>query len=101
MKVLILANNDVGLYKFRKELIAEILKNNEVYISLPYGKFVDCLIEMGCIFIETEVDRRGMNPIKDLKLLRKYKKICKSLSPDYVITYTIKPNIYGGLVCRK
>ncbi len=101
MKVLILANNDVGLYKFRKELISELLKKNEVYISLPYGKFVDSLIEMGCKFIETKVDRRGMNPIKDLKLLKKYKRICKDLSPDYVITYTIKPNVYGGLVCRK
>ena len=101
MKVLILANNDVGLYKFRKELIAELLKKNEVYISLPYGKFVDSLIEMGCKFIETKVDRRGMNPIKDLKLLKKYKRICKDLSPDYVITYTIKPNVYGGLACRK
>ena len=36
-KILILANNDVGLYKFRKELVLELLKDNEVYISLPYG----------------------------------------------------------------
>ena len=34
-KILILANNDVGLYKFRKEIIEELLKENEVYISLP------------------------------------------------------------------
>ena len=32
-KILILANNDVGLYKFRKELLLELLKDNEVYIS--------------------------------------------------------------------
>ena len=31
-KVLILANFDLGLYKFRKELITELLKDNEVYI---------------------------------------------------------------------
>ena len=36
MKVMILANNDVGLYKFRKELLTELLKDNEVFISLPY-----------------------------------------------------------------
>ena len=40
-KVLILANNDVGLYKFRKELIQELSnEGNEIYISLPYGKLV-------------------------------------------------------------
>ena len=49
-KILILANNDVGLYKFRKELVLELLKDNEVYISLPYGGFVDLLIKMGCKF---------------------------------------------------
>ena len=27
MRILILTNNDVGLYKFRKELIEELLKN--------------------------------------------------------------------------
>ena len=37
MKILILANNDVGLYQFRRELIEELLKKNEVMIALPYG----------------------------------------------------------------
>ncbi len=50
-KILILANNDVGLYQFRKELIEDILKINEVVISLPYGELVDQLKEMGCQFI--------------------------------------------------
>lgn len=51
MKVLILANNDVGLYKFRKELISELLHPGsfledrtaepcEVFISLPNGDLV-------------------------------------------------------------
>lgn len=99
-KILILANNDVGLYKFRKELIQELLKDNDVYISLPYGKLVDPLIQMGCRFIDTPVDRRGINPITDLKLLRRYRKIIKDVKPDLVITYTIKPNIYGSLIAR-
>ena len=33
-KVLILANNDVGLYKFRKELVEELLKKYTVYIYI-------------------------------------------------------------------
>ena len=41
MRVLICANNDIGLYRFRKELIQELLKSNEVYISLPYGDLVE------------------------------------------------------------
>lgn len=100
MKILILANNDVGLYQFRKELIAELLKENEVTISLPYGELVDELLKMGCKFVNTNIDRRGMNPLHDLKLFYNYFFLLKKEKPDLILTYTIKPNVYGGVVCR-
>lgn len=100
MRVMILANYDVGLYQFRKELIEELLKENEVIISLPYGELVEPLKMMGCKFIDTPVDRRGINPINDCGLFRTYRKILKKEKPDLVITYTIKPNVYGGFACR-
>lgn len=101
MKILILANNDGGLYKFRKKLIQELLEEHQVTISLPYGERIKPLQNMGCDFIETSMERRGMNPIKDLRLLKSYRKIIKKIKPDLVITYTIKPNIYGGMLCRR
>ena len=101
MKILILANNDVGLYRFRKELIFELLLDNEVYISLPYGEFVEPLKDVGCKFIDTPIDRRGMNIFNDYKLYKKYGKIISEIRPDMVITYTIKPNIYGGFACTR
>ncbi|PFW49657.1 glycosyltransferase family 4 protein [Priestia megaterium] len=99
-KILILANNDVGLYKFRKELIQELVKKYKVYISLPYGDYIPELKELGCNFIDTAISRRGTNPITDLKLLRNYRSILRDVKPDVVLTYTIKPNVYGGLACR-
>lgn len=99
-KILILANNDVGLYKFRKELIQDLLKENKVYISLPNGEFVPELTKMGCHFIDTPVERRGMNPVTDLFLLKRYFSMVKKIRPDLIITYTIKPNVYGGFVAR-
>lgn len=99
-KILILANNDVGLYQFRKDLIAELLKKSEVMIAVPYGKLVEPLKEKGCRFIDTPIDRRGINPVTDLKLFLQYRRILKKEKPDLVITYTIKPNIYGGFASR-
>lgn len=97
-KVLIIANLDVGLYKFRKHLIQELLnQGNEVFISLPKGELIANLQEMGCHFLETDLERRGMNPIKDLKLIFTYLGLIRKVSPNWVITYTIKPNIYGGI----
>ena len=100
-KILILANLDVGLYKFRKALIKELIdQGNEVYISLPKGMLVQNLKEMGCHFIKTPVDRRGINPATDFKLMMRYFNILGKIKPDLVITYTIKPNIYGGIAAR-
>lgn len=99
MKILILANNDVGLYQFRRELIEALAKDNEVSIALPYGKLVEPLKEI-CTFHDTPMERRGMNPMKDAKLLLQYRKLVKKEKPDLVVTYTIKPNIYGGIVSR-
>lgn len=101
MKILVLANNDTGLYRFRKELLSALMQQgHEITISIPAGKNVDALKELGCSYIETSVDRRGINPITDLKLFFTYRKLIRSVKPDMVITYTIKPNIYGGVAAR-
>lgn len=101
MKVLILANNSVGLYKFRRELLEALLANkHEVFISLPNGDFIEEMQQMGCHFIETDISRHGTNPITDLVLTKKYCSIIKSVNPDIVFTYTIKPNVYGGIACQ-
>lgn len=99
MRVLIVANADIGLYKFRKELLEELVKENEVYIALPKGEFYEELVAIGCHYIVTELDRHGTNPIKELKVVSLYKKIIKDVKPDIVFTYTIKPNVYAGMAC--
>lgn len=100
MKILVLANNDVGLYLFRRELITEFLKENEVVLSCPDGDMIRPFEKMGCKFVATPIDRRGVNPKTDLKLFFQYGKILHDERPDLVITYTIKPNVYGGFAAR-
>ena len=101
MTVLILANDDVGLYRFRRELIAALLeKEHRVVIALPDGALVPPMKEMGCEFIDTPFESRGTDPTADLRLFSGYRRILKEVRPDLVITYTVKPNVYGGLACR-
>ena len=100
MKIMILANNDAGLYKFRQELLEELVKNHEVYICLPDGEYIEDLIAIGCKFVPCNcLERQGTNPVKDLALMNFYRKTLKEYQPDIVFTYTIKPNSYGGMVC--
>lgn len=97
MKIVILANSDLGLYKFRKELLEELLKKYEVYLVLPDGNFVKYMEAMGCIHINIKLERRGTSIKKDLRLFCQYWHLLKNIKPDAVLTYTIKPNIYGGM----
>lgn len=99
-KVLILANSSVGLFSFRNELVLELIKKYDVYASLPDTEFVKELQQEGCKVINTPIDRRGVNPLKDLKLFFSYLKLLGEIKPDVVLTYTIKPNVYGGVACR-
>lgn len=102
MKILIISNSDSGLYHFRKELIIKLLeKGHSIYISSPSGDYMQEFKEMGCIMYPTQIERHGTNPIKDLKLLWHYKRIIKEIKPGCALTYTIKPNIYGGIACGK
>lgn len=101
MKILILANDDEGLYKLRKELIQRLIKDkNQVFISLPEGAYISFMKKMGCRFMKVQIERRGKNPLKDLKLCLQYHKIIRKIKPELVLTYTVKPNIYGGILCR-
>lgn len=99
-KVLILANSASGLYDFRNELVLSLLNEYEVHVSLPDVDKVPQLLEEGCKVHHTPIDRRGVNPVKDMGLLLAYWKLMKEVNPDVVLTYTIKPNIYGNLCCR-
>lgn len=99
-KILILSNNSDGLFGFRKELLNELAKNHILYTAIPDNGYISELEKIGCHFIDTPIDRRGINPATDLKLFSAYRRLLREIKPDLVVTYTIKPNIYGGLSCR-
>ncbi len=104
MKVLILANHFNTLRIFRRELIKAISQNgHEVIISIPTcdSENKSILESYGARVVFTDFDRRGMNPLKDYKLFKNYKRLIKEEKPDKVIAYTIKCNIYGGLAANK
>lgn len=100
-KILFLANHFVTLFAFRKELIQTLIKEgHEVYLSIPKDEN-DYFQQLGCRIIPTEIDRRGVNPKNDLKLIKFYKKMIREVDPDIIFSYTIKPNIYGCMASGK
>ncbi len=100
-KIVIITNHSYMLWRFHKELIMKLQEDNEIVIAFPFVGHEKDFKDLGIRCIETKLDRRSLNPVNDLKLKRSYERILRKERPDMVITYSIKCNIYAGLVCRK
>lgn len=106
MRILILANYANGLWLFRKEVLTAFMEDgHDVYVSVPPDENTDKIRALRgngrtVQIIETPFERRGNNPFKDAVLFLTYRRMLKRCRPDVVLTYTIKPNLYGGLACR-
>lgn len=101
--VLILTNNLGGLFSFRKEVVKSLIDEGfGVVIAAPLqndekSKYFK---EIGCLIKEINMQRRGTNPLRDLSLLWQYLRLMRSTRPVAVLTYTVKPNVYGGIAAR-
>ena len=85
-KILIATNHAYMLWQFRRELIVELKKEHEVVLSLPFDEeqHEKPFQEMGVKCIDTPIERRGINPLTDLKLMRHYKQILKDKTNVYL-----------------
>ena len=101
-RVLFLVNHDVVIYNFRLELVERLLNDGyEVHISSPYGERIDDLKDLGVIYHEIAMERHGMNPVHEAKLLLTYRKLIFEVEPDIILGYTIKPNIYVAMAAAE
>lgn len=100
--ILVLSNHPTWTYKLRGEVLqALVIAGYHVIVAVGNGPEVEKLKNMGCEHICIPYERRSINPIKELKLFVAYRRLLLSVKPDAVLTYTIKPNLYGSYLCRK
>jgi galacturonosyltransferase len=97
----VLINSEIGLLKFRKELLQKLVQlGYEVLVSVPTNNYNSVFESFGCHVVNIQFNRRGINPFSDVVLIKKYSILLREIKPNIVLTYTIKPNIYGGIACQ-
>lgn len=102
MKFLLIAGFPDSLLQFRGPLIEALQAEGlEVHIAapdLPSGNAMRRrLEEKGLIIHDIPLRRTGMNPVADFKCMLHLWRLMRSIKPDFVMGYTIKPVIYGSL----
>ncbi|EOX1846902.1 glycosyltransferase family 4 protein [Vibrio cholerae] len=101
MKLIMVANTAWSVFNFRHSLIKELLSSGvELYVIAPEDKFSAKLTEMGCQVLDLPMQAKGVNPIADLGLMLRLLRHYREIKPDFIIHYTIKPNIYGSLAAK-
>jgi glycosyltransferase involved in cell wall biosynthesis len=96
--IVLSANGDWNIANFRAGLIRGLQDGgyNPVVIA-PHDPATDSRMrELGVERIPISIERSGLNPWADLRLLHQYRKLLQKLRPAAYLGYTIKPNIYGS-----
>jgi glycosyltransferase involved in cell wall biosynthesis len=73
-------------------------------VGLAPGEDPTVIAELAAIGVGYKaipLGRTGLNPIEDLRSLRAIKAVLKEVRPDVLLSYTIKPAIYGSLAAAK
>ena len=100
-KLLILANSDSAIFKFRSELIEALSTDYHIGIGIPFGQYMELIKNDKYEFFDIPINRHGLNPFEDYKLIRRYKKLIREFKPDAMLLYTIKPNLYGSIAAKR
>ena len=58
------------------------------------------IAELGAEWLTLPIDRSGTNPLADLRLIARYRRLLKRIRPAALLGFTIKPNIYGAIAAR-
>ena len=101
MKIAIAINTAWNIYNFRKSLVEHFISQGHHVLAIgSRDKYVKKLEDIGCHFVELPVNGSSVNPLKEFMLLIRFFWVLKKEAPDFLLTYTIKPNIYGSILCR-
>ena len=100
MKIVIIGVEPLSLSNFRGDLIKELVSQGHEIITMANDASdtqVAELEEYGARYINYSVSRTGLNPFSDIKTLLAFIKCFRLEAPDSVLSYTIKPVIWGSI----
>ena len=99
INVTIFANSCWTVFNFRANLVKALkARGCRVTVIAADDSYKEQLNNLGCDFIPLNIKSRGKNIFKEFCTLAATYTAIKRLSPDVLLTFTIKPNIYGSLL---
>jgi glycosyltransferase involved in cell wall biosynthesis len=99
IRIVLCANTSWYLYNFRKNLIAALQHQGcEVYAVSPRDDYAGRLTEMGVRWHALNLHGTSRNPAREGRALGQLFRHLRAIAPHVVMSYTVKCNIYLGLL---
>ncbi|MDD3467753.1 MAG: glycosyltransferase family 4 protein [Campylobacterales bacterium] len=101
MKIGFLSHLDLNLYAFRLPVMLELKRIGHTPIAIaPEGQYLQMIRDAGIEVVPYAIERKSLNPMKELKAIQNIYEAIKPLELDILHTFTAKPNIYGTIAGR-
>ena len=99
--IVISANSLWNIANFRRGLIEALAARGiKVVVATPPGVPGELSLDMPCDLRALPMDRSGINPLADGLLTFRFARLLRTVRPRALLTFTIKPNIYGAMAAR-
>ena len=101
LHIVITVNAAWNVLNFRKPLVAALLaQGHRITVLAPADAAAAGLAALGCRFVPLEMDRKGLDPLRDAALAWRMRRHFAELAPDVILGFTIKNNLYGAIAAR-
>lgn len=98
--VVLSANSFWNIENFRASLVSALARQGHRVIVAAPEPNVEWASRRGVETADLSVNRSGLNPFGDLRLLMQYLRLFKGNGVSIYLGFTVKPNIYGALAAR-
>ena len=101
MHILMTVNAAWNIWNFRRPLVEALQADgHRVTVLAPPDDAVKDLERLGCRVQPLEMSVKGLNPLEDVRLQRRFARIFRETRPDAVLSYTIKNNVFGARAAK-
>lgn len=100
MKIIVVFNSIQFLLKFKLKFVNDLSFKHDIYLLLPNNQQPINDLDKNITIYTTPLNSRGRNPFKDALYVYNIIKLVKIIRPNLIMSFTIKPNIYSGIVSK-
>lgn len=100
---MVIGATGAGMSRFRGRLLEDLAQAGfQVWAVADYENELDRerVSQRGARPVSTPLSRASTNPFRDMVYMLRLLLLILEVRPERVLLYTIKPVIYGGLLCR-